>query len=47
MKTTNPSTVDGLFRPVCAVSLLQMLLFLLLPDAVHAQYNYTIYTGKR
>jgi len=41
VKTTNPDTMAGRFRTVCATRLLSLLLLLLLPGAVQAQYTYT------
>ena len=45
-KTTNPNTMAGRFRTVCAVRLLPLLLFLLLPAAVQAlDYDYRTNNG--
>ncbi|HVM60017.1 MAG TPA: leucine-rich repeat domain-containing protein [Verrucomicrobiae bacterium] len=41
MKTSNPNTMAGRFGTVCAASLLPLLLLLLLPTAVQAQYTYS------
>ena len=41
VKTPNPNTMAGCFRTVCATRLLPLLLFLLLPAVVQAQYQYT------
>jgi hypothetical protein len=40
VKTTKPTRMAGRLRTVCATSLLPLLLFLLLPAAVQAQYGY-------